>query len=37
MKDFQITFLWSHIMQDAIHQRAVSFWIDFLHNDEICS
>ena len=24
-------------MQDAIRERALSFWLAFFHNDEICS
>ena len=37
MKEFKVNFLWSNIMQDAICERAFSFWPAFLHNDETCS
>ena len=34
MKEFKINFLSSNVMQDAICERAFSFWLAFLHNDE---
>ena len=37
MKEFKINLLWSNVIQDAIRERAFSFWLAFLHNDETCS
>ena len=34
MKEFKINLLRSNVMQDATRERAFSFWLDYLHNDE---